>query len=137
MTYDLSKKLDREQFKEKSNYLFMKGFEVELKQVRKKRSLNQNNYLHVVITLFSIEYGEDIETMKQILKYWYGLFEKKKDAIIYGKTSKMDSKELTTFIEWIRNKSSKDMGYYIPTSEEYLENQSEINRLMYQNKQYT
>lgn len=99
-------------------------------------SIDQNAYLHVVITLFAIEYGESVESMKQMLKFWFGLYEEKSGAIVYGKTSQMDSSELSNFIEWIRNKSSKDLGLYIPTSEECIENQAEINRLINQNKQY-
>lgn len=136
MIYDLSKPIDLKKYNAYSNKLIEDKATVDLTKKRKKRSLKQNDYLHVVITLFAIEYGESVCAMKQILKHWYGLFEEKAGAIVYGKTSKMDSKELSTFIEWIRNKASKDLGLYIPTSEEYLENQAELNRMMYQNKEY-
>lgn len=136
MIYDLSKPLEQAKFKEKVNYLYENGAQVELKQVRLKRSLSQNSYFHVVVTLFALEYGEDLDSMKQILKHWRCLYADKAGAVVYKKTSKMDSKELTEFIEWVRNKASKDLGLYIPTSEEYLENQAEINRLMYQNQNY-
>jgi len=136
MIYDLSKELEKAKYKERVNHLYTKGANVELKQVKLRRSITQNSYLHVCITLFSIEYGSSIYEMKQELKNWYGFYTDKGGVIIYGETSKMNSEELTTFIEWIRNKAVKDLGLYIPTSEEYIENQSEINRIIYNNKKY-
>ena len=50
-------------------------------------------------------------------------------------TRGMDSKELTDFIEWIRNYSAMG-GCYIPTSEEYLINKYSIDREIEQNKQH-
>ena len=59
-----------------------------------------------------------------------------KNGNVYLKsTAKLTSKELTDFIEWIRNYSSIN-GCYIPTSEEYLTNKFEIDRDINQNKQY-
>lgn len=59
----------------------------------------------------------------------------KKGKTFLKQTSKMDSDELAEFIEWIRNHCSIE-GLYIPTSEEYLESQTYIDKEIYLNKKY-
>ena len=101
---------------------------VELKEIRKPRNLSQNAYLHVVLTLYSIEYGNTLNETKTDLKREYGLFYVKNGNKYLRSSSDLDTKEMTELIEWIRNKASKDMGLYIPTSEEYLINTFNIDR---------
>jgi len=109
---------------------------VEFKEVRQKRSVNQNAYLHVCITLYAIEFGYTIEEAKTHLKRNCEFMKyEKKGEIFVKRTRYMDSKELTNFIDWLRNYASQN-GCYIPTSEEYLTNRVSIDNQIETNKQY-
>jgi len=109
---------------------------VEFKEVRQKRSLTQNAYLHVCITLYAIEFGYTIEEAKTHLKRNCEFMKyEKKGEIFVKRTRYMDSKELTNFIDWLRNYASQN-GCYIPTSEEYLTNRVSIDNQIETNKQY-
>lgn len=108
----------------------------EMKTPRKVRSLSQNSYLHVCITLYAIEFGLTIEEAKTDLKRacQFMVYEKKGTKYL-KQTRGMDSKELTDFIDWIRNYSAKE-GCYIPSSEEYLQNKFNIDKDIERNKEY-
>ena len=94
---------------------------------REVRSISQNAYLHVVITLYSIEFGYTLNESKTDLKRLCEFMVYEKDGKPYlRETKKMDSKELTLFIDWIRNYAAQN-GLYIPTSEEYLTNKHSID----------
>lgn len=109
---------------------------VEFKEVRQKRSLTQNAYLHVCITLYAIEFGYTLNEAKTDLKRECSFMRYEKNGKQYLKeTSKMDSKELTNFIDWLRNYASQN-GCYIPKSEEYLTNRVAIDNQIETNKQY-
>lgn len=66
MIYNLADELDRERGQTKWNALLKKGAMVELTEQR-KRSLNQNAYLHVLLGVLAMEFGESIEYCKQMI----------------------------------------------------------------------
>ena len=128
MKYDLKDPGDKAAFLHLFNYLLENEKQVELKECRKKRTIKQNAYLHVCITLFAIETGYTISEAKTILKRECSFMRyKKKEKTFLKQTSKLNTKELTDFIEFIRDFSAKN-GLYIPTSEEYKEKSFEIDR---------
>ena len=141
MKYDLTNSIDAASAQLYLNKLIEEGAKVELKKIRGKRTLKQNSYFHVVITIFAMELGYTIEEAKTMLKRMYSNAEtsmvyQKKGYKFLRSTTTMDTKELTYFIEWIRNYAATDAGIYIPTSEEYLINQYNIDKQIEQNKQY-
>ena len=133
MIYDLSKDIDINKANERFNFLIKNKKTIELKEKRKKRSINQNSYLHVLFALFGLEYGYSLDESKTLIKRELKYFYKKNDHIFLVKTSKMNSKELTIFIEKFRNYSSVN-GLYLPTSKEYLTNYTEFDRLIINNE---
>lgn len=136
MKYDLSIAQDRYNFIERTSLLIHEGVKVELTKTRAKRTVQQNKYLHIVFNLWAINYGDTLLEAKTDLKRNYGLTYTKNGKKYLGETSKMNTKELTTFIDWIRNKASKEAQFYIPTSEEYLINQFNIDKEIQSNRQY-
>ena len=64
MQYNLNSELDRQRFKVKVGQLWAKGGIVEVTEKR-RRTLNQNAYLHIAISAFAIEVGESAEYVKQ------------------------------------------------------------------------
>jgi hypothetical protein len=141
MKYDLRNTIEINQCELQLTKLIEEGAKVELKKIRGKRTLKQNSYFHVVITIFAMELGYTIEEGKTMLKRMYSNAEpsmvyQKKGYKFLRSTTTMDTKELTNFIEWIRNYAAREAGIYIPTSEEYLINQYSIDKQIEQNKQY-
>jgi len=92
---------------------------IELKKISPPRSINQNSYVHVLFQLWGNHFGYTLDEAKQVVKikleytYW------KDDEVFLRKTSLMNAKELTEFIDKFRNWSAHE-GCYLPTSEEYL-----------------
>jgi len=136
MKYDLSNSKDLADFRNKETYYREQGKKVELKIVRETRTLKQNAYLHVCITLFAIEFGYTIEESKTHLKRNCHFMRYDKNGETYLKrTRDMNTEELTKFIEWLRNYSA-EQGCIIPSAEEYKENQFNIDREISKFKEY-
>lgn len=135
MKFNLSNNLERR----KAELYFSKLCEdmkkIELKEIKNIRSLSQNAYFHVVVSLFGIEFGYTKEEAKTLLKRVNGLVYEKNNKQFLKRTRDMKSNELSDFIEWIRNYSS-NQGCYIPTSKEYIENRFEIDKQIETNKAY-
>ena len=135
MKLDLSKQIDLNKAKTRFEQLVEKGAKIELKEIRPTRSLPQNSYLHVCLSLYGIHFGYTLNEAKTDLKRNYGLVYEKCGKKYLRSTANLDSKELTEFIEYIREVAGQN-GCYIPTSEEYLQNKFAIDREIEQNKNY-
>lgn len=136
MKYDTSQDIQKNKAIARFNKLVKDGKKIELKEVKQPRSLNQNSYLHVCINIFAVHFGYTSKEAKTHLKRacQFMVYEKNGEKFLKN-THTMDSKELTEFIDWTRNYSAQN-GCYIPTAEEYLTNQFEIDREIDQNKGY-
>lgn len=136
MKYDTNNQYDINQARTKLDWLIEHKKQIEIKEIRKTRSLNQNKYLHVVITLWGIFMGLTKNESKTDLKRACHFMSYEKNGKTYlVETHKQDSKELTEFIDWIRTMASQN-GLYVPTAEEYLENKYRIDNEIDQNKEY-
>lgn len=136
MKYSTSNPIERKKAEARFKLLIEKGKDIELKEVKRKRTIKQNSFLHVVISLFAIEFGYNLEEAKTHLKRSCDFMRyTKNNEVFLKRTRDMDTKELTTFIEWVRNHSAEN-GLYIPTAEEYLLNQFEVDREIQRNKEF-
>ena len=127
--YDLSKSFDINRAKEKFNFYLEKGKKIELKIVREKRTIKQNNYCHVVISLFACEFGWTVEEAKTYLKREFGLVYEKNGSKFLRSTTELNTVEMVEFIEKIRLRASEN-GCYIPDPESYKQNQFEIDKYL-------
>ena len=136
MKYDLENKDEYDKFYYDSEQMMKDKSRVELKTIREHRSLSQNAYLHVCISMYAIHFGSTLNEAKTDLKRacHFMVYEKKGKKYL-KETSKMDSKQLTSFIEWIRNYASGN-GCYIPSSEEYLIDKYRIDNEIERHKEY-
>jgi len=136
MRYDTAKEIDRNRLFAKLDTLLKKQSHIEVKEIKPIRSLKNNAYLHVCITLFAIEFGYDLENAKRLLKqncsfmYYF-----KGETKLLKATAKLNDKELCDFIDWIRTYSGMQ-GCYIPTPEEYITNRYEIDKEIDKHKSY-
>jgi len=140
MKYNLDNEFERNQAKVRLKKLFDERKRVDITEVSPKRTLSQNAYLHVCITLFAIEFGWTREEAKTQLKKLCPFMRYEKinsksgnKAVFMKQTSMLDKKEMTDFIEWIREFCGKQ-GCYIPTAEEYKTNSDSIDNIIESNK---
>jgi hypothetical protein len=124
--YDLSKEIDKSKFKKRANELFEKNEIVELK-AKKKRTLNQNRYLHLILGWFASEYGVSLGHAK--LNYFkkqvnseifkiekYNKFGKLE--IEYRSSADLDTVEKTKAIDRFREWSNIEAEIYLPAPNE-------------------
>jgi hypothetical protein len=136
MYLDLTNSIDVKKAQNYFSKLNEGKFKIELRKIIPKRTLNLNKYLHVCISIFAIEFGYTLEESKILLKRKCEFMVYEKNANKFLKqTSKLDNKECSEFVEWIRNYSA-DKGCYIPDADEYKLNQFNIDKEINKHKQY-
>lgn len=138
MKYDLSNEFERNKFFARLDLLTKKGAKVEFSELKQSRSLSQNAYLHVCISLIAIENGNHLEDEKHNLKCICPFMHEYdgKGILKTKKTSKLNTLEFAKFIEWIRNFASMELGIYIPSPDEYLQNKYAIDKEIESHKEY-
>jgi len=139
MKYDLKKSYDQQKAQEYLSKLSESESKVSLTKIHPKRSLSQNSYLHVLFQLWGNEFGYTIDEAKTTIKAALGYSYIKEDSTHdftpdqyvrhLHKTSSMDSKELTIFIEKFRDWSAQTCDLYLPSPEEYMSEQIYFDNL--------
>ena len=118
MIHDLSTKFGTQKARESFDRLCNEGRVIELKRVFNKRTLSQNSYLHAVITLYAIHLGYSLDEAKQLIKRHCDFMNYYKDGEMYlRKTSSLNTKECSEFIDWIRTRASQE-DCYIQSADE-------------------
>lgn len=136
MKYDLS--INHEQKNAESYFgkLLNQRCKIEIKKIIPNRSISLNSFLHVCISLFAIEYGYSLDEAKTLLKRKCSFMIYEKNGIKFlKKTSKLNNKQCSEFVEFIRNYASKQ-GLYIPDAEEYKTNKFNIDKEIDKHKMY-
>lgn len=128
MKYNLKNDFDKERFKKRINFLYGNERVVILQEMT-KRTLKQNNYLHLILTAFALETGYTLECVKRN----FFKLEVNKDLFLteergnFGtkqalrSTSQITKENLSIAIDKFK-KWSSDNGIYLPEAEdeEYL-----------------
>lgn len=116
--------LDKQKALTRFFYLIEKGKTFELTEKKPIRSISQNNYLHLILSMFALEYGETLEYVK--LEFFKKIVNKhifefefinRKTGEVrteYKSTSILTTEELTTAIDRFRDYSAKEVGLYLP-----------------------
>ena len=119
MIYDLSISSEAKKANARFNKLLDDENKISLTKRLKKRTLKQNAYLHSLIQLYAIEYGDTLHFCKQDLKLRCPFMNFKKDGFTYIiSSSGLDTKNLSEWIEWIRNYAGRN-GIYLPNADEF------------------
>ena len=136
MKYRLLNPLDKNRAEVRFKVLLEGNKDIELKEIREKRTVSQNSYIHVLFNLYALCFGSTLDEAKTDLKRACSFMTYEKNGRKYlRKTSKMNTKELTEFIEWIRTYSAQH-GNYLPTPSEYRLNSIEIDKEIERNKEW-
>lgn len=128
MKLDLNQDFDKQKATTYLGKMMEKGSFIEIKEIRSKRTINQNSYLHVCFSIIALDLGYTLQEIKTVLKRQYGMTYEKNGNKFLKSTTELDTVEMTHFIDWLREFSMDQFGVYIPTSEEYIENQIAIEK---------
>jgi hypothetical protein len=123
MKYNLAIKKDNEEARLYLIDLMDKEALIEIKKINSKRSLNQNSYLHLIISAFGNHFGYTLEEAKAIYKelnptiYKYN----KKGRTFWRSSADLDKPEMAATIDKFME-ASKEAGYPLPlaTNQEWL-----------------
>lgn len=145
MIYHLNNRLDLDQFKVKIDHFIKNGKVVELTEKKQKRSLSQNSYLHLILSVYALETGLDLEcTKQQIFKSIVNPETFKREAVnektgevieYYRSSAKLDKSEMTLCIDRFRHHASSELGIYLPEPSDLVAI-SQMEREVSRNKQY-
>ncbi|QYS85443.1 hypothetical protein JJC03_09350 [Flavobacterium oreochromis] len=124
MIYNSEKKIDTQRALVKIRQLISQRKTFELTEKRPKRTLSQNNYLHLILSWYALEYGETLAYIKQeVFKkqinqdLFHTEFINRKTGEIrdsWRSSADLSTAELTQAIERFRNYSAKEAGIYLP-----------------------
>ena len=98
---------------------------IEIKEYRQRRSLDQNAYIHAVpLKIISEHTGYSMDEIKE---YLCGEFTGWNEFEVMGQkmlkpvmtTSRMDTKIMTDFIEWLQWYASSNLNLRIPSPNEW------------------
>ena len=138
MFYDTRKVFEANKARVKLEALIASNKVIELKEKRKKRTLSQNAYMHVLFGLYASETGYTAAEAKTVLKRECGklmVYENSGTKFLRG-TSDLSKDECQVFIDWLL-KFAANQGIHLPSSEqEYLDNQHEIDIQLDRNRGY-
>lgn len=134
MKYNLE---NEQEYKEATAFLvgcMMRNKTVEIKVYRPNRTLNQNSYLHLLLTIFAVEFGYTLEESKTLYKRVNSAtyaYEKNGQKFLRSSTD-LDTKEMADTIEKFKQYSSEH-GLELPDAYDedklrYYENQIEKQR---------
>lgn len=119
MIYNLSLQIDRQRAQKRFDELMSEETKIELSK-KKKRSVRQNAYLHLIIGYFAIETGYTMTEAKQIYKNVSPeIFEYEKKGVNFIRSSAdLSTSEMSKSIDKFRNEASSIAGVYLPEANE-------------------
>lgn len=119
MIYDLSKHIDRERAQRRFDKLLEEKTVITLTK-KAKRTLNQNNYLHLIRGWFAIETGYTLGEVRQMYhRVNRATYEYEKDGVTFEReTSDLNVEETSLCIDRWRNYSATKANVYLPSSDE-------------------
>ena len=117
MIYNLSTEGGISQCMERISWLIEKCKKVDLKEVRKSRSNNQNSYLHKLFQIVADELGDTLEGVKLDIKIELGYYTTSaRGNKIPTHTSKMNTKQFSEFVDKMKAWAMADLGIALPES---------------------
>lgn len=132
MNYNLADKTELKAARNRLSYLARKGNIANLKKVNPKRSLSQNNYLHLILAAFGAHFGYTLEEAKMVYKQVNSLayYYEKKGRTFVRSSADLDTHDMAATIDKFMEKS-REAGYELPlaTDQEWLRQiENEIER---------
>ena len=115
MKYDLSNITEANEAFTYLSQLSGKEAVVEIRKISPRRSLSQNNYLHLLLTAFGDYYGYTLEEAKTVYKYLNKdiYYYRKRNLGFWRSSADLTKDEMTRSIDRFRQ-ASAEQGYELP-----------------------
>jgi len=138
MNYNLADPIELKSARNRISYLARKKRRASVKEIIRRRTLPQNNYLHLILSAFGAHFGYTLEEAKQVYKeinkdiYWYPKTNRGKTLTFVRSSAELNKEEMAKTIDRFILKSA-EAGYELPlaTDQEWLlqiENEIERSR---------
>ncbi|MCJ8153208.1 hypothetical protein MKJ01_05460 [Chryseobacterium sp. SSA4.19] len=130
MIFDLSNPTMKQRAIRRIKYLFEKNAKIEVLEKKKNRTYSQNNYLHLILSHYALEYGDTLAEIK--LEH----FKKKVNPDIFKTThinritgeereewrssENLNTEEFSLATERFRNYSAQTLGLYLPEPKDLI-----------------
>jgi len=96
--------------------------EVTIKPYRKKRSLSQNAYLHMILGIIADETGNSIEDVKEAYRDMFlgkvAVSLGGEERIVGRSTTKLNTQEMNDLLDKIRAHAATELGINLPLPED-------------------
>lgn len=128
MIYDPTSRLDCEKAITVLKGFIAKGKKFELKAKHPKRSISQNNYLHLILTFFGLETGYTLQEVKlDVFKkhvnptlFYEGEFGDLIKIERWRSSANLSTSEMTLAIDRFRNFAAIECSIYLPEPEDLV-----------------
>lgn len=135
MILNLKNDIDIRKAKDRLEWLIKHEKKIELKEIKGRRSLSQNSYLHLLIAYYATEQGH---TLKDAKLYYKSLskdiyIDEKFDMFYIKSSSDLTTLEMTITIDRFKEEA-KEQGVTLPDADEkeFLEHcQNQIDQNQY------
>lgn len=127
MIYNTSNKIEADRVRKRLDSLIGGGKMIELK-VKDFRSLNQNNYLHLLLGYVAVETGLSVDYVKQVYYKSHlnaDIFEYRsinnltgEELVFLKSTSDISTADMSLSIQRLRNFASDELDLYLPEPNE-------------------
>ncbi|RLD22925.1 MAG: hypothetical protein DRI71_06650 [Bacteroidetes bacterium] len=125
MLYDLNTPIGISQYQSRSKYLLEKKCKVDLTEKRSKKTINQNNYIHLIMAYFGTQIGFNKREVEQLVKKLnHDMFHyEKKGLDLYRSLADLDTSEMSKVIDKFIKYAQDEVGVSIPdpTDAPYLD----------------
>jgi len=133
--FDLKSKFKTDRFDEFVKEAKEKNWTIKAEKVRAKRSMSQNNYYWAILAIYGIKAGYTPDELHTDLRRDYGLFYSKNGKKYLKSTSTLNTKEMSTYTEWIRHQAGQQ-GFELPDPDYLKEHWKEFEAWKDEQKQF-
>jgi hypothetical protein len=147
MIFDTSNPDMRKKAINRIKHLLDKNAKIEVLEKNKNRTYSQNNYLHLILGWYALEYGDTVEEIKQehfkkivnpdIFKTEFVNMKTGEVRDRWKSTAELNTEEMSAATERFRNYSIKTLNLYLPEPKDLVHLEEIENQLeQYHNKIY-
>lgn len=122
--YNSSKQIDQQRAIERLKWLISNKKIFELTEKKRTRTLSQNNYLHLILSVYALEMGETLKYTKEhtfkkeinpdVFRFERVNYKTSEVREDWRSTANLNTKEMNLCIDRFRNHAAKDLGIYLP-----------------------
>ncbi|WP_426473402.1 hypothetical protein [Chryseobacterium balustinum] len=130
MIFDLSNPQMRKKAIRRIQHLLDKNAKIEVLEKKKNRTYSQNNYLHLILSHYALEYGDTLAEIKlehfkkkvnpDIFKTTHINYVTGEEREDWRSSANLSTEEFSLATERFRNYSAQTLGLYLPEPKDLI-----------------